>query len=49
MLDVMFDIPRSDEPRIVRITEDCITKGEQPKITPAEKQEKPKKQKKLSA
>ncbi|MCR5559208.1 MAG: ATP-dependent Clp protease ATP-binding subunit ClpX [Schwartzia sp.] len=49
MLDVMFDIPRSDEPRIVRITEDCITKGAQPKVTPSEKQEKPKKQKKISA
>jgi ATP-dependent Clp protease ATP-binding subunit ClpX len=32
MLDVMFDIPKSDEPRRVTITEDCITKGARPAI-----------------
>ena len=49
MLDIMFDIPRSDEPRIVRITEDCITKGAQPEIRPANKQDTPKKTKKTAA
>ena len=49
MLDIMFDIPRSDEPRIVRITEDCITKGVQPEIRPANKQDTPKKTKKTAA
>ena len=34
MLDVMFDIPRSDEHRRVIITEDCIEKGERPKVEP---------------
>ena len=34
MLDVMFDIPRSDEHRRVVITKDCIEKGEKPKIEP---------------
>ena len=32
MLDVMFDIPKSDEPRKVIITRDCIENGEKPKI-----------------
>ena len=32
MLDVMFDIPRSDEPRRVIITKDCIENGESPLI-----------------
>lgn len=32
MLDVMFEIPRSDEPRRVTITEACITKSAQPLI-----------------
>ena len=32
MLDVMFDIPKSDEPRRVTITEDCITKDARPEI-----------------
>lgn len=41
MLDVMFDIPRSDKPRTVRITEDCLTKGAQPEVIA-----KPKKTKK---
>ena len=34
MLDVMFDIPRSNEPRRVVITAGCIENGEQPKIEP---------------
>ena len=32
MLDVMFEIPRSDEPRRVTITEKCITQGAQPEV-----------------
>ncbi len=34
MLDVMFDIPRSDAARKVTITEKCITDGEQPSVEP---------------
>lgn len=34
MLDVMFDIPRSDEKRRVTITKECIEKGEKPKVEP---------------
>ena len=34
MLDVMFDIPRTDEPRRVVITEACIKGEESPKIFP---------------
>ena len=34
MLDVMFDIPKSNEPRKIVITEACITEGERPKILP---------------
>ncbi|MBE6100787.1 MAG: ATP-dependent Clp protease ATP-binding subunit ClpX [Selenomonas ruminantium] len=34
MLDVMFDIPRSDEKREVVITEKCITEGAQPEVKP---------------
>ena len=34
MLDVMFDIPKSNEPRKVVITEACINEGETPKIYP---------------
>ena len=36
MLDVMFDIPKSDEPRRIVITEACIKGEEQPKILPLE-------------
>lgn len=36
MLDVMFDIPKSDEPRRVVITEACIKGDDQPKIFPLE-------------
>ncbi len=32
MLDIMFDIPQSDEPRRVTITAECIEKGVRPKI-----------------
>ena len=34
MLDVMFDIPRTDAPRRVTITEACITENAQPRIHP---------------
>ncbi len=34
MLDVMFDIPKSNEPRKVVITEACINEGDTPKILP---------------
>lgn len=36
MLDVMFDIPKTDEPRRVVITEACIKGEEQPKVLPLE-------------
>ncbi len=36
MLDIMFDIPKSDEPRRVVITEACINGEESPKIFPRE-------------
>ncbi len=34
MLDVMFDIPRSEEARRVIVTKECITEGAQPEIEP---------------
>ena len=34
----MFEIPRSDEPRRVTITEACITKGAQPEIETIEEE-----------
>lgn len=34
MLDVMFDIPKSEEPRRVIVTEECIKGEAQPKILP---------------
>jgi len=34
MLDVMFDIPKSNEPRKIIITEACIKGEEQPKVVP---------------
>ena len=34
MLDVMFDIPKSNEPRKIVITEACIKGEEQPKVLP---------------
>ena len=34
MLDVMFDIPKSNEPRKVVITAACINDGETPKVLP---------------
>ena len=36
MLDVMFDIPKSSEPRKIVITEACIKGEEQPKVLPLE-------------
>ena len=36
MLDVMFDIPKSTEPRKIVITEACIKGEEQPKVLPLE-------------
>ena len=39
MLDVMFEIPKSNEPRKVVITEKCITEGEIPKIVPLNENE----------
>ena len=36
MLDVMFDIPKTNEPRKVIITEACINNGERPQILPAD-------------
>lgn len=32
MLDVMFELPKSDEPRKVVVTEECINEGASPKI-----------------
>ena len=32
MLDVMFDIPKSDKPRKVIVTEACINEGVEPTI-----------------
>ena len=34
MLDIMYEIPQSDEPRKVIITKDCIENHTQPKIEP---------------
>ena len=34
MLDIMFDIPKSEEPRKVTITAACINDGAQPTIEP---------------
>ena len=36
MLDVMFDIPKSNEPRRVVVTEACIKGEESPQIFPLE-------------
>ena len=40
MLDVMFEIPKSEEPRKVIVTEECVTEGAQPKIVPLDDEEK---------
>lgn len=32
MLDVMYDIPNDNERRKLTVTEDCVTKGEKPKV-----------------
>ncbi len=39
MLDVMFDIPRTDEPRRVLITKECIDEGARPEIEPIEEKQ----------
>ena len=36
MLDVMFEIPKSNEPRKIIVTEECVTEGATPKIVPIE-------------
>lgn len=36
MLDVMFELPKSNERRKVIVTEDCLEKNEPPKIVPVE-------------
>jgi ATP-dependent Clp protease ATP-binding subunit ClpX len=36
MLDVMFDIPKTDEPRRVVISKECVTEGKRPEIEPIE-------------
>lgn len=40
MLDVMFELPKSDEPRKVVVTKDCIENGVSPKIIPLDEDEK---------
>ena len=40
MLDVMFEIPKSEEPRKVIVTEKCVTEGAQPQIIPLDDEEK---------
>lgn len=39
MLDVMFELPKSDEPRKVIITEKCITENAEPEIVPIDPSE----------
>ena len=36
MLDIMYEIPQTDEPRRVVITKDCIEKHTKPEIYPIE-------------
>ncbi len=36
MLDIMYDIPKSDKPRLVTITKDCIENHAAPKVEPIE-------------
>ena len=38
MLDVMFEIPKSEEPRKVIVTEECVTEGAQPQIIPLDEE-----------
>ena len=40
MLDVMFEIPKSDEPRKVIVTADCVNEGATPKILPLDEDNK---------
>ena len=37
MLDVMYDIPKSKEPRKVIITKACINEGEKPEVIALDK------------
>jgi len=37
MLDVMYDIPKSDEPRKVIITKACIDEGKKPEVIALDK------------
>ncbi len=39
MLDVMFDIPKTDEPRRVVITKECVTDGARPEVEPIEEKQ----------
>ena len=39
MLDVMFDIPKTEEPRRVLITKECIDEGARPEIEPIEEKQ----------
>ena len=39
MLDVMFEIPKSNEPRKVIVTEECVTEGASPQILPLDESE----------
>ena len=39
MLDVMFEIPKSNEPRKIIVTEECVTEGASPKIVSVDAQE----------
>ena len=40
MLDVMFELPKSDEPRKVIVTEECINEGAAPKVISLNEDEK---------
>ena len=40
MLDVMFELPKSDEPRKVIVTEECINEGAAPKVISLSEDEK---------
>lgn len=40
MLDVMYEIPKSGEPRKVIVTEECVTEGATPKIIPLDSDDK---------
>lgn len=40
MLDVMFELPKSDEPRKVIVTEECINEGAAPKVVSLNEEKK---------